>query len=271
MQGMFDRGDATGSFRAGLAYEERGSGSPIVFIHGHPFDRRMWRPQLGGLAGQAHLVAPDLPGYGSSPARGETMTMRVLADSVVALLDALGIERTIVVGLSMGGLVAMEIALSRPERISGLVLAATTAASVTPEEAASRRAAAAEMEANGMLKVALEMTGKLFGARARRDPALVSGMFEMMLSAPPAGAAAALRGRAERPDYSSLLPSLAMPVLVVVGDEDAYSTSQVTAELVGSLRSPQVLKLAGVGHLPNLEEPDTFNAALVAFAAAARS
>jgi pimeloyl-ACP methyl ester carboxylesterase len=260
-----------GPLLAGLAYEERGSGEPILLIHGHPFDRRMWGPQLEGLSCEARVIAPDLPGYGLSPPRGETMTMRALADSVVGLLDTLGIARTLVIGLSMGGLIAMEIALSRPGRVSGLVLAATTAASVTPEEAASRRATATEIERDGMLPVALEMAGRLFGARARRDPAVLSAVFEMMVSAPPAGAAAALRGRAERPDYATLLPSLDLPVLVLVGDADTYSTREVTAELVGVLPSPQVLKLEGVGHLPNLEEPETFNAAVSAFATAART
>jgi 3-oxoadipate enol-lactonase len=251
---------------AGLAYEESGSGDAIVLIHGHPFDHRMWAPQLAALAGEFRLVAPDLPGYGASPVRAATITMRALADSVLALLDAVGVGRATVVGLSMGGLVAMELGLAYPERVDGLVLAATTAAPLTPEEAETRRAAAAEMEENGMLTVALEMSGRLFGARARRDPALVEAVFTMMINTQPAGAAAALRGRAERPDYATLLSALRVPSLVIAGDADSYSTAAVTDQLIASLPNPEVLLLPGIGHLPNLEAPEQFNAALGAFA-----
>jgi 3-oxoadipate enol-lactonase len=253
-------------FAAGLAYDERGSGETIVFVHGHPFNRSMWEPQLAALAAEFRVIAPDLPGYGESPARGETNTMRELADSIVALLDALDVGRAVVVGLSMGGLIAMELGLNYPERVAGVVLAATTAAPLAPGEADTRRAAAAEMEANGMLTTALEMSARLFGPAARRDPAIVGAIFQMMISASPAGAAAALRGRAERPDYSSLLPALSVPALVIAGDQDSYAPQPVIDQLVGSLPEPELVLLEGVGHLPNLEQPGLFNAAVRAFA-----
>lgn len=184
---MSNPGFRSDSNRAYLAYEERGAGEAIVLIHGHPFDRRMWRPQLDTLSDAYRVVAPDLPGYGASALRGETITMRALADSVVELLDQIEIGRALFVGLSMGGLVAMEIGLAYPERAYGLVLAATTAAPVTPEEAAARQAVAADLEQNGMLTVALEMAGRLFGAEARRTPAVVLSVFEMMITAQPKG------------------------------------------------------------------------------------
>ena len=251
---------------AGLAYDERGSGRAIVFVHGHPFNRSMWRPQLEALGTEFRVIAPDLPGYGDSPVLREKVTMREFADAIVALLDQLEVDRAVVVGLSMGGLVGMELGLGYPERLHGLVLAATTAAPLAAGEAETRRAAADELEANGMLTTALEMTGRLFGPAARRDPAIVGALFETMISANPAGAAAALRGRAERPDYSSLLPSLTVPALVIAGDQDSYAPQAVIDQLVGSLPEPKLVLLAGVGHLPNLEEPGLFNSALRAFA-----
>ena len=263
---MTDAGRPLAPSTLDLAYEERGAGEAIVLVHGHPFDRRMWRPQLESLSDAFRVIAPDLPGYGASHPRNGTMTMRALADSVVELLDAIEVERAVVVGLSMGGLVSMEIGLGHPDRTYGVVLAATTAAPVTPEEAASRRAVAADLEENGMLTVALEMAGRLFGSRARRDPAVVLAVFEMMMTAQPQGAAAALRGRAERPDYASLLGDLRVPALVIAGDEDAYSSAPVTEQLVASLPEPEVVLLDGIGHLPNLEDPGRFDTALRSFA-----
>ena len=253
-----------------LAHDERGSGPAIVLIHGHPFSRRMWGGQLDALSDRFRVVAPDLPGYGESPPRGETITPRGLAAAVVELMDALGVERATVIGLSLGGLVAMELGLGFPDRVDGLVLTATTAAPLTPEEAEMRRSTAERLERNGMLDHALEMAGRLFGTAARREPALVLPILETMLTTSAAGAAAALRGRAERPPYHELLPALRAPSLVLAGDADFFSTAEITAQLVAALPEPEVVILPGIGHMPNLEAPEAFNGAVRTFAASAR-
>jgi pimeloyl-ACP methyl ester carboxylesterase len=255
---------------APLAYDEGGTGPAVVLIHGHPFSRRMWAGQLDSLSDAFRVVAPDLPGYGDSPARGATITPRGLADAVVELMDAIGVDRAVVVGLSLGGLVAMELGLGHPDRVSGVVLTATTAAPLTPEEAEMRRSTAALLERDGMLDHALEMAGRLFGPAARRDPELVLPILETMLRTSPAGAAAALRGRAERPPYHELLPSLRVPALVLAGDADFFSTAEITAQLVAALPGPEVVILPGIGHMPNLEAPDRFDAAVRAFVASLR-
>lgn len=252
-----------------LAHDDRGSGPAVVLIHGHPFDRRMWAPQLDALADRLRVVAPDLPGYGESPPGPEpVMTMRALADAVLGLMDDRGIDRATVAGLSMGGLVAMELALAHPDRVAGVVLAATTAAPVDAAEAQAREAQARTLEREGTLPLALEMAGRLFGPAARRDPDLVGGVLTMMLHAQPAGAAAALRGRARRPDYAALLGGLQVPALVIAGDHDGFADETVVDQLVSALPDPTVERLPGVGHLPNLEAPDRFDAALLAFVAA---
>jgi len=250
---------------APLAHDDRGAGRAIVFVHGHPFSRRMWAPQLESLSDAFRIVAPDLPGYGESPQRGSIVSMRELADAVVELLDAIEVDQATIVGLSMGGLVAMELGLGHADRVDGLVLAATTAAPITKEEAEARLRTAAQIDANGILDHTLEMAGRLFGPAARRDPAVVTPVLAMMLATPPAGAAAALRGRAERPPYHELLRGLRVPALVIAGEEDGYSTAEVTDQLVAALPDPQVLRLPGVGHLPNLEAQETFDAAVRAF------
>jgi pimeloyl-ACP methyl ester carboxylesterase len=249
-----------------LAYDDRGEGPAIVFLHGHPFSRAMWAAQLASLSDEFRVVAPDLPGYGESPPVAETMSMRGFADAVVELLDALEVERATVVGLSMGGLVAMELGLGNADRVDGLVLAATTAAPLTEEEATRRRAAAGDIETNGMVSHTAEMLPRLFGPAAARDPAITTPIAATMLRTSPRGAAAALRGRAERPDYERLLRDLRPPALVVAGDSDAYSTREVTDQLVAALPAPEVLLLEGVGHLPNLEARERFDAAVRDFA-----
>jgi pimeloyl-ACP methyl ester carboxylesterase len=246
-----------------LAYDDVGAGPAVVLVHGHPFDRTMWGPQRTSLAGGFRVLTPDLRGYGRTPATEGTVTMGELAGDVWDLIDRLEIDDVAVVGLSMGGLVAMEMAIGRPGRVWALGLVATTAAPVTQEERRRRLAAADEAEAEGMAPLVRSMSPRLFGPHAPK--ALVAEIGDMMSRNNPGGAAAALRGRAVRPDYREGLRRLDMPAFVCTGTCDVWSTAEVTEELVGCLRHPRTLFLPDVGHLPNLECPEWFNVELADF------
>jgi pimeloyl-ACP methyl ester carboxylesterase len=247
-----------------LEFDDVGAGPAVVLVHGHPFDRTMWRPQLTPLVDAGfRVVAPDLRGYGTSRATAGAVAMSELADDVAGLLQQLGIEKAAVVGLSMGGLVAMELALAAPSSIWALGLVATTAQPVTDEEAGERGALAATIEEQGIGPLVREMSPRLVGPDCPAD--VRAGIVEMMRRANPVGAAAALRGRARRPDYRAALTKLEMPSFVCVGTDDPWSTAAVTEELVGCLAEPRTVVLTGVGHMPNLEAPDEFNEAILDF------
>lgn len=246
-----------------LACDQAGTGPAVVLIHGHPFNRSMWAPQLAALAGDYHVIAPDLRGYGDSPVTPGTVPMAQLAADVARLLDRLGVGRAAPVGLSMGGLVTMELAIADPARWWALGLVATTAEPITEAERADRLARAGQAEDEGIRPLAGNMAAHLFGPEV--DQAVSQPVMTMMLATDPRGAAAALRGRAERPDYRPLLRNVDLPSFVAVGDQDYYSTAEITDHLTASLRHPTRVTLPGVGHLPNLEAPGPFNAALRTF------
>lgn len=248
-----------------LAYDDVGAGPSVVLIHGHPFDRSLWRPQTVALAKRLRVVAPDLRGFGASPVTPNLVTLRQYAEDVEQLLGRLGIERAAVVGLSMGGLVAMELVTTNPERWWALGLVATTAEPVTAQERAARRERATRVESHGMQPLIDYMHTGLYGPTA--TPALRSWVDAMMARAPAAGAAAALRGRAERPDYRSRLRELDIPAFVCRGSEDPWSSETVTNEIVDHLRYPEVFVASGAGHLPNLEAQEAFTETLLEFLA----
>ena len=106
-----------------LAYEERGSGEPLLLIHGLGYDRHGWGPLPDLLAEDFRVVLIDNRGVGESDAPEGPYTVAQLADDVIAVLDAAGIERTHLFGVSLGGYIALELAISRPERLRKLVLA----------------------------------------------------------------------------------------------------------------------------------------------------
>ena len=255
--------------RAWLAHDDDGGGPAVVLVHGHPFDRSIWRAQVRALAGRFRVVAPDLRGYGHSPATAGTVTMAELAGDVWGLVDDLEISSVAVVGLSMGGLVAIEMASAHPERLWALGLVASTAEPPSEDERRTRRALADRVEAVGIEPLVESMGPRLFGPHADREA--VNGVLAVMRASNPVGAAAALRGRAERPDYRPALRELAMPAFVCTGTCDPWSTAIVTADLAGCLRAPRILSLPDVGHLPNVEAPARFNEALEAFLVDARA
>jgi 3-oxoadipate enol-lactonase len=204
---------------ADLAYDDTGEGPVVVFLHGHPFNRTMWAPQLAAFRDRYRVIVPDLRGYGESPVTPGTVTMAELAADVRHLLDREGIGPTALVGLSMGGLILMELAAAQPDRWWALGFIATTARPTSPAEVADRLARAQLAEEQGMRPLAEDMAAHLFGPAPAET--LTRQIMDMMLATNPLGAAAALRGRAQRPDYRPMLASLRTSSLVCVGHRRA--------------------------------------------------
>jgi pimeloyl-ACP methyl ester carboxylesterase len=246
-----------------LAFEDAGAGPGVVLVHGHPFDRSLWQPQITVLATHFRVVAPDLRGFGESPISPGFVAFSEYARDVGELLDRLGVDRAAVVGLSMGGLVAMELATTDPERWWALGLVATTAEPVTAQEQMIRRDRADQIERDGLQVLIDYMHTGLYGSRATSK--MRRSVDAMMARAPAPGAAAALRARAERPEYRSRLRALDLPTFVCTGSEDPWSNEAVTAEIVAHLQRPEMLLIDGAGHLPNLEAEEIFTSALLDF------
>jgi 3-oxoadipate enol-lactonase len=251
------------AFPVQLAYDDVGSGECVVLVHGHPFDRTLWEPQLAALRGSFRVLAPDLRGFGRSPVTPGRVLMREYAADIGELLAALGIARAAAVGLSMGGLVAMELAAASPGRYWALGLVATTAEPPSAQDFRVRDERADATERDGMGVLVDYMHTGLYSPACL--PAVRARVDAMMAAAPAAGAAAALRGRARRPDYRPVLAALDIPALVVAGTADPWSNAEVTAEIVSSLKRPELVVIDGSGHLPNLEAEAEFNEALLTF------
>ncbi|HEY2057639.1 MAG TPA: alpha/beta fold hydrolase [Amycolatopsis sp.] len=246
-----------------LAYDDHrpeNTGLPLLLVHGHPFDRSMWRPQAEHFARRGHrVVVPDLRGYGESTGPA----VETLADftwDLIALADHLGLAEFGLGGLSMGGQIVMQTVRDHPGRVSALLLADTFPTEETAEGKVARNAAADRVLVEGMARYADELLPKMVSAETLRDsPDVAKHVLTMMRDAPAEGAAAALRARAERPDYREVLGRVGVPTLVVVGSEDEF-TPVSDGELTHRLVTGSALAvIRGAGHLPNLERAAEFN------------
>jgi 3-oxoadipate enol-lactonase len=249
-----------------IAYTDVGIGRPVVLIHGYPFNRSLWDEQLLALSSSYRVIAPDLRGFGESDAAPGTATMNVMAQDVALLLDQLEIPRATIAGLSMGGYVALAFYKQFPSRVRSLVLADTRAQADT-EAGKQTRAQQAEKAINeGMAGIADAMLPKLLTPETvSKRPEVVKRVRDMMLKTKAEGAAAALRGMAGRDDQTELLSKIRVPVLIVVGAEDAITPAADSEKMHNAITGSRLVVIENAGHVSNIERAGQFNYALLSF------
>ncbi len=252
-----------------MAYTEAGQGSPVVLLHGFPFNRSLWSEQLEALRARHRVVTPDLRGHGETDVTNEPATMEEMAQDVAALLDELHIKRAVIGGLSMGGYVALAFQRRFSYRVRALVLADTRSTPDTDEARRAREASAQKALGEGMEAIADAMLPKLFSpATLASKPDVVARVRRMMTTTKPEGAAAALRGMAVRRDQTEMLARVLAPALIIVGSEDAITPPSDAELLHREIRGSRLERLEGAGHVSNLESPEAFNRALTDFLSA---
>lgn len=249
-----------------LAYTDTGAGRPILFIHGYPFNRSLWAEQIPALSTNHRIIAPDLRGFGDSDASQEPSTMNQFAADVAALMDHLEIPRATIAGLSMGGYVALAFYKRFPDRVRALVLADTRAQADTEEGKQTRDQQAEKALSEGMAGIADAMLPKLLTPETvSKRPEIVKFVRDMMLKTKPEGAAAALRGMAERENQTGLLPKISVPTLIIVGAEDAITPVADSEKLHHAIASSRLVVLEHAGHVSNVERTQQFNDAVLQF------
>ena len=249
-----------------LAYEDVGSGPPIVLIHGYPFNRTMWDGQVSALRDNYRVVTLDLRGHGESESSQEPSTMETLAQDVAALLDARGIAQAVVGGLSMGGYVTLAFQQLFPSRVKKLVLADTRAQADTEEGKKVRGEQVEKILREGMTGIVDAMLPKLLSAATvSRSPEIVKRVREMMMTTKPEGAVGALRGMAQRDDHTARLSEIKVPTLIIVGSEDAITPPADSEKMHQAVAGSKLTVIEDAGHVSNIEQPDQFNRALLEF------
>ena len=252
---------------ARIHYKRSGTGFPLLLMHAGIADSRMWEPQARAFANQFDMVRPDMRGFGESQL--PPMPYSVVAD-FVALLDYLKIDRAHVVGCSMGGTFAIDLALEHPDRVGKLVLVAggisgsnlgkADAALFTDIEAADK---AGDMDAVNRAEVRLWVDGP-----RRPEGAAPAHVRDLVLE---------MNGRSLQTDWNSAeykpleppaigrLSEISAPTLVIVGDQDLPHASANAELITSNVSGSNMVVIQDAAHLPNLERSEEFNRVVLDF------
>lgn len=251
-----------------LGYAVEGQGPPLVLLHGFPLSRAMWSAQVAALRDRFAVITPDFRGFGESdpPGDPEHTTMDTYAGDVLRLLDALGYDRVILGGLSMGGYVLFRVLARAADRIGALVIADSRAGADSDEGRQRRHAAIARIRAEGTAGFLTDFVAGLVGSTTKAQrPRVVEAVKRICGSPPESALTGALGAMASRPDSRPLLASITVPTLVLVGDEDMLTPQDAAKEMASAIRGARLVTIPAAGHLSNLEAPEVFNNALLDF------
>jgi pimeloyl-ACP methyl ester carboxylesterase len=247
-----------------IAYRRAGEGPALVFIHGAGADSRVWQPQLAALSDEFTVVAWDEPGAGRSSDLPVGFGLADYASCLAELIEALELGPVHVAGLSWGGTVAQELYRHRPELVAALVLADTyagwkgslPAAEVRARVEGARRMLAAPSD---------EFDPTLPGLFAADPPAeFVPLLEEIARDVRPVSLSTQLALMATT-DQRDRLPSIAVPTLLIWGEQDARSPLFVARQFEQAIADAKLVLIPGCGHVSNLERPNEFNRAVRAF------
>jgi 3-oxoadipate enol-lactonase len=251
-----------------LGYRDTGgTGVPVALVHAFPFSSAMWERQIEALRRRWRVIAPDLKGFGESDAPDDPSlyTIDSYADELHSLLRHLGVPSAVVVGLSLGGYVALALQRRHPKAIHALVLADTRAEADAPEVIERRTKQQREALEQGTAGVVEALSGALLAPATRRSKPDVVAQVRSLMEQPRAGYVGALEAMKRRPDATPLLRGISVPTLVVVGEHDGITPPDVARRLHEAIPRARLVVIPHAGHLANLEAPDAFDAALVEF------
>ena len=240
-----------------LAVEVRGEGVPVLFVHGFPFDRTMWRHQLATLS-RVRRIAPDLRGVGGSgaPAAADGYSLARYADDLVAVLDALGVRQAVLCGLSMGGYVIFELLRRHPGRVKAMILADTKPQADSAEAKRGREELTQVAQRDGQDAVIERLLPRLLAPATQATQPKVAGQVREMArrwSVP--GLVGALRTLRDRPDSTETLRGVRVPTLVLVGSDDEIAPPDTARAMAQLIPDAQCHVVPAAGHIAPLEQP----------------
>lgn len=248
-----------------LSYDDHGRGDSVVFLHGFPLDRRIWQAQLAALSDHHRVLAPDFTGFGRS-VNNEPFTIESLASNIHTFVEQLGAKPCVLVGLSMGGYVALAYAKHYPDDLRGLILVDTKAEADNVQQKEGRAKMIELAKSQGAMAVAEQMMPKMLAPGTQQSrPEVVKSLRRIMEDCNPQTIQYALAAMRDRPDRSGELASIKVPTLVIVGEADAITPPEGAEKMAGAIPGAKLEIIRGAGHMSPMEQPEQVSHAMQRF------
>jgi 3-oxoadipate enol-lactonase len=242
------------------------SGLPVVFIHGFPFSQEMWRSQVAELSSDYRMITYDVRGHGNSEVGDGQYAIEFFVDDLIGLLDHVQIEQAVVVGLSMGGYIALRAIERNPERFKGLALCDTRSEADTNEGKIKRAASIQSVKNDGVKKYAEGFVKAVFAPQTfERNPEAIKFIRNIIENNSPISIAGTLLALASRTDTTESLSKINVPTLILVGEHDALTPVSAAKSMSEKIRQSELHIISDTAHLSNLENPEEFNKHLSGF------
>lgn len=242
---------------AEIHYEDVGQGFPLLLLHALTFDSRMWADQVAALSKKYRCISMDFRGHGRSSMPDRECTLEQFAEDVYGLMKELGIEQAHVAGSSLGGMVAMRLALAHPEVVRSLVLVGTSAQAELAERAAQYETMARISKEQGPEAI-MQGVVPLFFSQAfiQGQPEKLEDFKEQFRNIDREGVYRATLATARRRDIREGIKSIRAPTLIIVGEQDLAEPVSEAETIQRQIAGSRLEKIAGAGHITSLEQPE---------------
>jgi 3-oxoadipate enol-lactonase len=252
---------------ATICYDDYGKGViPLIFIHGFPFNKSMWQPQIDFFKSSHRVIVYDIRGFGKSGISKEKASIAVFAEDLIRLMDALEIKKAVVCGLSMGGYVLLNAVNRYQKRFEAIVLCDTQCVADSPQIKTKRKETIRDIELNGLNDFAMGFLKNIFCKESLSSKKeLIEEIKNIILSTSPETIVKTLTALADRWDMCTSLNEISVPTLILCGKEDTLTPPEQSEFLFKNILNSKLHIIDGAGHLSNLEQAGEFNKHLNSF------
>ncbi len=253
---------------ANIFYQVSGSGTPLILIHGFPLSGQLFQGQLAGLSQRFEVITPDLRGFGKSVAPNDRGSIELYARDILAFMNQLGIRKAIIGGHSMGGQITLQLYRDAPARFLGMILIDTNATAATIVEQAEWPAFGVQAQTLGVPSIVPTIAPQMLTGteRLNNQPATLT-MMDIIAEASLNGVIGGGQALANRPDDTALLPSIAVPTLVLVGVDDPIYSWEISAMTSAVIPNSTFVIIPQAEHASIFEQPGYSNTVIRQWAA----
>jgi len=242
------------------------TGLPVLLIHGFPFSKEMWKPQIEILKEDYYVLSYDVRGHGASDVGNGQYTIEYCVDDLIGLLDNLKIPQVVAVGLSMGGYIALRAIERNPGRFKGLVLCDTRSEDDSNEVKIKRAVQARNVKIYGMRKFAASFLPTiLYDETLKNNSDAVELLRKIMEKTSPDAVAGILIALGGRTNTTRSLSNIKVPTLIMVGQYDELTPPSFSLSMKEKIPNSEMHLISNAAHISNLENAEEFNRYLLRF------